>query len=128
MTPQSALTKGFFAALCLMASLQGQVAHAQSAPTVLHMLPFSEETRYDGVRVLEDILFNATQKTSKAIYAREYINTDGQILICGVALFGSKVDTFIAPYHGIVIRPATREQWTAEGCRAPGYQTLIDLR
>lgn len=87
-----------------------------------------ENYRRGVTQMVEQLLFSATQKTSKVIFLRNYRQGEKK-LFCGEALFGSARQSFVIDMtSGGFMRAPTKAQWNGVGCEEAGYETLIDLR
>jgi len=113
------------AGLAAALSLGSQAAQAQGDP----VMEAQQEYRSTMVHIVEETLFNITQKTTTVVYLKELRRSDSDTLYCGAALFGSRPQKFIISTSiGAFVRAPTASQWADDGCAADGFKTLIDLR
>ncbi len=85
--------------------------------------------RRQNVSLVEDALFEKTQKTTRVIYARRIQLGEYAYLFCGEALFGSQRQTFTLNSQTEETRVGAKPAaLTHMGCYRPGGLVLIDLR
>jgi hypothetical protein len=110
-------------------AIAAAVAGAQPSAAQSPVARAEDSYRREIVRMLEQILFKLTSKTTTVIYAKRYDIQGGKSLFCGAARFGSTPQMFTLDTEtSAFTRGASKAQWSGAGCEGAGYETLIDLR
>jgi hypothetical protein len=110
------------------AALAVVLATAAMLPVTTMAADLPPQARMELVKGLENILFQASAKSTTILFAKTYDKGDGSQRICGEALFGSARQNFILDTQQGLARAVTKAQWAELGCERQGATVLRDLR